>query len=85
MDALILSLFSGEHNESFSTIIPEMWVVAGDGEEIDKAAYGDGLQRCITADTKWSEVQVLAVVPIASDQHNLNIWHVLGGCAYRYF
>ena len=26
-------------------------LVAGDGEEIDKAASGDGLQRFITADT----------------------------------
>nr|PNR59519.1 hypothetical protein PHYPA_002310 [Physcomitrium patens] len=29
------------------------------GEEIDKAACGDGFQRVITADTKWSEVQGL--------------------------
>ncbi|KAG0570370.1 hypothetical protein KC19_6G157100 [Ceratodon purpureus] len=32
-------------------------VPPSDGEEIDKAAYTGGLQRCITADTKWSEVQ----------------------------
>jgi hypothetical protein len=31
------------------------------GEELDKAptAYGNGLQRCISADTTWSQVQVL--------------------------
>lgn len=40
-----------------------MWIVADDGgEELDKAAYGDDLERCITADTKWSQVQVLQLV-----------------------
>jgi hypothetical protein len=36
--------------------------IAGEnGEELDKAptAYGNGLQRCISADTTWSQVQVL--------------------------
>lgn len=43
-----------------------MWVAAGDGdEELDKAANGNGPQRCITADTKWSEVQVHAVASCA--------------------
>lgn len=41
-------------------IVSMMWSIAGDGgEELDKAAYADGNQRRITANTKWSEVQVL--------------------------
>lgn len=41
------------------SINSELWAITGHGEEIDKAACGDGFQRVITADTKWSEVQVL--------------------------
>jgi hypothetical protein len=35
--------------------------IAGENGELDKAptAYGNGLQRCISADTTWSQVQVL--------------------------
>jgi hypothetical protein len=58
-----------------------MWVAAGDGgEELDKAADGDDLQRCITADTKWSQVQVLPlVVQLTCKFSAVNACHVLGG------
>lgn len=45
-----------------------MWSVAGEnGEELDKVTNGDGLQRCITADTKWSQVQVMALHKLIFD------------------
>lgn len=45
-----------------------MWSVAGEnGDELDKVTNGDGLQRCITADTKWSQVQVMALHKLIFD------------------
>lgn len=44
-------------------VFSEMWVVPGvGGEELDKGVYADGSQRCITADTKWTQVQVLSLI-----------------------
>ena len=62
-------------------------MAGGDGgEEIDKAAYGDELQKCITADTKWSEVQVPAVVIASYTNYTfLMYWAVVMqaiSCAY---
>ena len=60
-----------------------MWIAAGDGEEVDEAAHCDGPQRCITADTKWSQVQVLPLVVQLACKFSVMSAHVLGVDVYK--
>jgi hypothetical protein len=58
------------------------------GEELDKAptAYGNGLQRCISADTTWSQVQVLNNLHCGFTAGTLFrcAWHLLLSSSYHH-